>query len=568
MDLIDFVRGGLDNSRHEQVCCAIPAEFFEYPDDLAPSARHELTYRRLRRAGLTAPAAGELLADPPLLCALLERAAVADPALFHLMLLHYTLVLAPIVHFGDTNTAAIQRELTAMQSFGVVAMTEAGRSNSHLAPATIARFEPQSRNFVLSTPTPAAKKFPTTAGHPGTPKTAVVYAQLVVGDQRCGVFIFVVPLRDESGATTEGVRIVPAPNGHALPIDCAAIEFNELRLPYSAWLAAGARITPDGTFHDPNPRARLSLSMYAAPTVWRAVISASAAISRAAGVVLLRHSVNRVTMGKLAPGYPLLGMRNQQDAVLTALSRAYALTAMANHVKHRSTVDNAPAPNSAWTPWAAVDVTLPLLKSAATTTAEETVALCRLHCGAAGFTATDQLNGYRSLLHGYRTAAGDNQLINYDTARAMVEESGYQPPAEDDGPFELSFDGCLRAARNLERRLQRRLTERIAALDPFTAWNANFRLAEHTATAFADRAMLEILEREQPSLHPLWHWLGLDWAERRAVLLLDQAATSGPLLDQIEKLRTDLREQLMPRAAELAAACELPELEHPPFWDI
>lgn len=555
MDLISFVRGGISDDLAARLRDAIPADFFSYPDGLTPLDRCALTYERFRHAGLTAPPASDMLADPPALCALLERAAVADPALFHIMLLHYTLVLAPIQRFGGQNTALIRDRLEAMRSFGVVAMTEAGRSNSHVAPCTIARFEPATRSFILTTPDAAAVKFPTTAGHPRIPKTAVVYARLVAGDAERGVFTFVVPLRDETGAVAEGVVIAPAPDGQRLAVDHAAVRFRGLRVPFEAWLASGAQIAADGSFSDNASQARLAISMSTAPDVWRGVISASAAIARASAACLVTHCTGRIAMGGAAPGRPLLSQRSQQEAVITALARAYALTAVANHVKRAANATEGAA-SSTWTPWAAVDRTLPLLKAAATTGAEETAALCRVHSGAPGYAASGRLNGYRDLAHAYLSAGGDNQLILFETARGMdhASELSFEIP-----PDESTLEGCLGVAWRIELRLTRKVSGR-------TRWDAHHRLAVQAATAHADRIILEILNDGPSRLRPLFHWYGLEWCERRAGLLLDEGIVTAPLAARIASLRDELCAELMLQVDDLVAACELPELDQPYFW--
>ncbi|MFB4287284.1 hypothetical protein ACBI99_06570 [Nonomuraea sp. ATR24] len=565
MDLITFVRGGLPDEPHARLREAIPAAFFGYPRALPPPDRHALTYERFRHAGTAAPPARELLEDPRALCALLERAAVADPALFHVMLLHYTLTLVPVLRFGDERTEPVRRQLEGMERFGVVAMTEAGRSNSHLMPATVARLDARDGSFVLTTPDPAAVKFPTTAGHPAVPKLLTVYARLVDDEGDRGVFLFLVPLGD--GSVPDGVTVLPAADNHALPLDWAAVRFDGLRLPAGSWLAAGARVTDAGVVHDPLAATRPALSMCAAPYVWRGVIAASAAVTRAGAAVLTRHSAGRPTQGRLARGRPLIEHRNQQEAVLTALSRAYALTAVANHVKTGVTWTEGGAESAPiWAPWASVDLMLPLLKAAVTALAEETAGLCRTHCGAPGFVASGRLNGYRGLAHGYISAGGDNQLILFDVARAMVERDRYEPPEPAPGALDLSLGGCLDAARALETRLLDDLAARVGAPGPSGGWDPHLPQAARTATALADRVVLEILQDGPPRLRPLLSWYALDWADRRAGLLLDEGIATPPLMSRIRAARDELRAELMPLTSELVDAFELPELHEPPLW--
>ncbi|CNG39889.1 acyl-CoA oxidase [Mycobacterium tuberculosis] len=559
---------------------AVPEEFFTYPAGLTAREHQALTYARLRRAGLAAPPAADLLADPPALCALLDRAAIADPALFHLMLLHYTLALGPILRFGagQDGAARARDALESMQAAGTLLMTEVGRSNSHLSPRTIARHDPATGGFVLTTPDPRAAKFPTNTAHPAVAKTAAVYATLVHGGHERGVFVFAVPLRRPDGTVPPGVRIVPAPETTGLQIDYAAVLLDGVHVPYDAWLRDGASIDADGAFHDPagSPAARLTRSMGVAPPVWRAVISASAAITRASAGMLLAHSAGRTTLGRLAPRRPLTDYRNQQEAVLGALAAAYALTAVAAHVTapRPGTPQTGPAgqaadggPDTAWAPWSAVDRDLALLKAAATAQAQETVSACRVHSGAPGFAAVERLNAYRGLAHAYQNAGGDNELILYDTARAMADLDRYIPPdpgAPPDGGDLDSPGAWLHLARDGERRMRDRLAGRVEAAlrggDAFTAWNANLVLAARTAAACADRIVLEICAAGAGTggtggvlrLH------ALNVLERRAPDLLNEGAAPPGLLDRVWAARRRTCDELAPRAAELAAAFELP----------
>jgi acyl-CoA oxidase len=589
--LAQFVHGASPDAKtRARLEEAVPEEFFTYPGGLTARRRQALTYDRLRRAGLAAPPAAELLADPPALCALLDRAATADPALFHVMLLHYTLALGPILRFGagqdgagqdgagpdGTGAGGARESLESMASAGTLLMTEVGRSNSHLSPRTIARHDPATGGFVLTTPDAQAAKFPTNTAHPAVAKTAAVYATLVHGGQERGVFVFAVPLRRPDGTVPPGVRIVPAPETTGLPVDYAAVLFDGVHVPHGAWLRDGASIDAAGAFHDPagSPAARLTRSMGVAPPVWRAVISASAAITRASAGMLLAHSAGRATLGRLAPRRPLTDYRNQQEAVLGALAAAYALTAVAAHVTApRPQAPQAPAeggPDTAWAPWSAVDRDLALLKAAATAQAQETVSACRVHSGAPGFAAADRLNAYRGLTHAYQNAGGDNELILYDTARAMADRDRYDPPEPGAGPPDGGDLDSPRVwlflARDTERRMRDRLAARVdAALrdgDAFTAWNGNLVLAARTASACADRIVLEICAAATAAapdeLGPVLRLHALNVLDRRGPDLLNEGAAPPGILDEVWAARRRACDELAPRAAELAAAFRLP----------
>lgn len=233
---------------------AVPDSFFRVPDDLTRQERIGVAYARAAAAGRAAPEGTSLLTQPPALMALLARAACADPAMFHILLVHYTLVLAPILVSEPESRSEGMKELLAalqsMSSFGCALMTEAARSNSQVHLRTEARFDPLTREFVLHTPDADATKFPNSAGHPSTAKTAAVYAKLMAGGTDCGTFTFIVPIRDSRGAPASGVQITPAPATSALPCDFAYTRFYYKRIPFHSWLSNGAWIDESGRFHD------------------------------------------------------------------------------------------------------------------------------------------------------------------------------------------------------------------------------------------------------------------------------------------------------------------------------
>ncbi|MFD6156111.1 acyl-CoA dehydrogenase [Nocardia sp. NPDC060256] len=563
------------------VHAAIPDTFFTWPDGASRQERLSLVYARARQAGRTAPPAAELLDSPHTLSALLARAALADPDLFHILLVHYTLVLAPILRSVPADSSAgladTRAALESMDAFGSALLTEGARSNSHLHPRTQATFDPDSGGFVLHTPDADARKFPNSTGHPGVAKTGAVYAQLIVGGQERGVFVFVVPLRGPDGAVRPGVQITPAPDTFALPCDFASVRFDRMRIPLHAWLSDGAAIDADGRFHDDAGAAaeRLARTMrIGAPHVWRGVIAACAAVTQDSARILESHTATRLTMGRLAPEQGLIRYRNQQEAVLGALAAAYTLTIVSRHVvRETAATPVAPVGEATWAPWSSVDTELPLLKVFATRLALEVTASCRTHCGATGFVAHNRLNAFHGFVNSYFCAGGDNDLILMDTAHAMADPQRYRPPGPETRPADAadltSPHAWVSLARTAERYYHHRLdgclkAARRAGHDQFTGWNDNLALAQTAAAARADRIVLELLRMACHSapapVGGLLRLYALSWIERNAGFLADQRLTPTPLLDRIWDHRRALCDELLPHTTDLAAAFDLPEL--------
>ncbi|WP_330230255.1 acyl-CoA dehydrogenase family protein [Nocardia sp. NBC_00508] len=561
---------------------AVPDSAFYWPDGMAQHERLSLCYVRSRAAGRSAPPAKELIRDPRALAALLTRLAVADPVMFHICLVHYTLVLAPILESDPdaerNGLRDIRSDLESMASFGAALITESSRrSNSHLHPCTRATFDPANHDFVLDTPDGDAAKFPNNTGHPAVAKTGAVYAQLVVDGHERGMFVFIVSLRGPDGTVAPGVELTAAPDSFALASDYTYVRFNRMRIPFHTWLPDGATLDAHGGFHDPerDVDARRTRTMsIGAPLVWRSIIAASAGVTQGAAQILHTHVKDHVTMGRLAPAQPLGRYRPVQETRLGAVASAYVLAIVANHTTGRRPAQSAHhASEAIWAPWSAVDRELPLFKVIATRTCADIVERCRACCGANGFTAYNRLNAFHGWAHAYTAAGGDNSLILLDTAHGMAALNGYQPPAPEPAiasTADLTEPSTwLPLARAAEHELQRRLvisleTSRNGGADEFTAWNENLTLARTAASVHADRLLLELLSAVHDTApNPVGRLLrlyGLAWIEDRAAILMDMRLVPPDLLDRVWSRRRGLCDELEPHIADLVGVFDFPDL--------
>ncbi|MDN3243088.1 acyl-CoA dehydrogenase family protein [Glycomyces tritici] len=563
-DLAAFVTGGTDQTALRALFAG-PA--FDRPQGLTAAQSHEHMSELVRSVTSAAGPAASLLADRTRLTDLMGWAATRDPVLFHALLLHYCLCLNGIAEFSPDPVRALAA-VEERGDIGVLLMTEAGRSGSHRAIRTEARYDPAAREFVLRTPDATAVKFPTAAGLASVSRTALVYARLVVDDADCGVFAFEIRFGGAHGRP-EGMRIAPTPEVTALPVDYAAVAFAGTRLPFDAWLADSAAIGTDGRFSDPlgTREARLSRSMGVGTRTWTAMVAGCAAFTRAACAIAVRYARTRLTSDTLSADRPLIGHRFQQVELLTALADAYALTALANHAKQRTDAPTAAA-GSTWAPWSAVDATLPLLKAVASETAERVAHTCRERSGALAYAGTPLLLAHQNTAHAYLSAGGDNALIRFDTARAMCDE-GFEPP-EDAAPQGIRVtDDFLRLARACEHRLRAKLTERVTAKDgdPFEAWDGALALGAEAAAVRAERLLMEHFAAAaaasgpdaRAALERLLIMHGIGWARRRAAALTRCGLLTGAALESLEDLAHRTCDLLLPRLADLVDAFGLDE---------
>ncbi|GAA2157540.1 MULTISPECIES: acyl-CoA dehydrogenase [Glycomyces] len=536
---------------------------FDRPRDLTATQFHQHNYRRMRLLADAVGPAADLLADRARLAELSALTALRDPVLYHTVLLHYCLCLNGIVRFAPDPDAVLAR-IRADGATGVVLMTEAGRSNSHGAMRTEARFDPATREFTLRTPGPEAVKFPNTAGEHAAPKAALVYARLRNGDTDHGVFGFLVHIGGRHGVPA-GLQIRHAYESGNLPTDTVAVAFDGVRLPFDAWLSDGAAFDPDGTFTDPlgSPEARMSRSMAVGVETWISITAAVAAVSRAATAMAIRYSLTRLTADKISGTRPVLDYRNQHVELLTDLADAYALTALADPA---SQVETAAAGGAAWAPWSAVDPLLPLHKAVAVEAAWRVTMSCRERCGGLAYGGTRWPLAYQSLVDGYRSAGGDNALIRLDTARNMAANAGYAPP-QDDPPAALRTGAdFLRLAEACERRLHARLRDRLAAArkdsdEDFAVWREELEAAQDLAGVYAERLLMarfaaSVRDRAGEDLL-LLH--GAGWLRRRIGSLLRCGLAGPETLDAVDRLVGEACDRLLPHAADLVDAFGIDE---------
>ncbi|CAM3100734.1 acyl-CoA dehydrogenase [Stackebrandtia soli] len=565
-----FVRGPSNADTRNRLRALFQDPIFRQRPGLTPAQRHQLTYRRLHHlidAGIVPDK--RFFADPTSLCDVMAWAAATDPALFHTMNLHHCLFAGTVAANSDDPDRDLRHARTASGAF---LMTEAGRSNSHLAIATIARYDRENGDFVLSTPAPHATKYPTNAGHPDVATTAVVFARLLTDERDHGVFTFIVPLRTETEVHT-GVRIKPTVGTSGLDLDYATVAFDDVRVPYDRWLSDGAHIDDDGRLHDPiaTPTTRLSRSLAAAPHVWRASIAAATAVTQSAVSQAIQHSRHRVTAAGLAPGQPILGYRTQRLSLMGALADGYALTSIANAVKGDTLTadDLGSSSGQAWAPWSTVDRYLPLLKAVTVDLASTIVDECRERCGAIAFTGTDLFNQYRGLTHAYRSAGGDNLITRLDIARMLVEAAladGHAPDRSDVGDLGANPIGL---ARECENRLLSILMDRVgrarsAGVDEFGAWNEWLDLAEALAYVHGDRIVMELMgaavaarPEGRAVLADLSALHQHRWISRRAEVIANCGLMDAALTEWSRTERNRLSDRLADDAAVLIGAFDM-----------
>ncbi|MER8073257.1 acyl-CoA dehydrogenase [Streptomyces sp. NPDC094034] len=543
-----------------------------------PAERFALTYRRLRHVNDSLDVQGPLLHQRERLFPLIEWSAIADPSLFYAMFLHHCMTVGAIAEFGHgrQDLVDVLDKLAGTDWVGALLMTELGHGNSNASVRTEAVYDRARDEFVLHTPEPAAVKFPPSVGAEGLARLGVVLAQLKVDGADCGEFCFLVPLRDEHGPC-DGVRIEGRPPTAMLPLDCAVVSFDHVRVPFRHWLRDNATLTAETGFADPlgspavRARRTLSLIRYA----WEAAVVALAGTARASAAIAVRHAHRRRTNGRFAPDLPVVRYRNQQRTVFGALAGAYVAALVAKSVA----TPQAPALTAGGVR------TSFLMKVVTDRLAEQVTARCRRASGALGFLAESRFLDYQGLAHSLNAAAADNQVLLLDAAYALAAGLDYEPPAAEPAAEEsaeplpapggrdlLDHRTWLALARVRERTLHQDLLDGLrkakeSGLGEFDAWNGLLDLAERLAETHAGRLVLETVTRAVDSVTDPATRAALD--DLCALYALEEAAAhdgwylAEGLLDKdqvraIPTLLDTLCERLAPHALELADGLDVP----------
>ncbi|KAF2409486.1 Acyl-coenzyme A oxidase [Pseudomonas antarctica] len=513
--LRELANGPVDAQTHAQM-----ARIFSDPQ-LHPRANqsfhdgHRQTYQRLQHLMRQLPEGIHAFKQPQLLMAVASHAAINDPSLFMGCVIQQGLCIGTLLAFEQDHphAATWRRELEAGETLGVYALTEIGRSNSHMGACVEATFDADTRSFVLNTPNRAALKF-ANVGINNLNKVGVVFAQVTVQGQQCGVFAFVLPLSDAQGPRP-GISMSSPAEIRAVPLDYGLASFDNVRLPFDAWLRDGASISASNQFHDPlgSTDRRLIRSLFAPKNVWAMVGVGLSSVMLACSTLALTHANRRTTQARIGNGTSLLAFRTQRRALFGCLATAYVMKCFANDsarlwiegTASQASLQNTGTGDVTWTPWAAISQTLALTKALCAPAAEALATECRLRCGVAGALNLNRFADYEGMAKIYQDAGGNNRMILLDAAKVLIGQPLSEPtPPDPQGKLD-DAEYWLAMAHTLEYRLLKQVADHVAqhrgeGEDDMQIWNSQLMIVARAGEAYAHRLAIESAVRAGDSL--------------------------------------------------------------------
>ncbi|RNG20702.1 acyl-CoA dehydrogenase [Streptomyces botrytidirepellens] len=465
-------------------------DIFRYRDGLSPSERSALAYERLRVVNEGIASVEEFVTATDRLVSLHEWLGMVDGSLTTLATIHYNLFLGSLLRLDPHRTVDLA-PFTRLLRYGTVLITELGYGNNAAELETTAVHQPEADTFVLHTPSAGAQKFMPNTGPAGGSKSGLVAARLIVRGQDCGVFLFLVPLRDERGPLP-GIRIRPLSETPGSSVDHAITSFDHVVLERTALLAGDhADLTAEGAFRSAigSRRRRFLRSIQRVTTGKLCLAAAALGGARAALVIAVRYAHRRHTFAPASrTGVPLFAYRCNQTRLLGAAAHAYAASFLLREATRHCTGRDDPESAEA-------EVLVAAAKGWITWQARDIAIECRERCGAQGLLSANRIVDLLTPIESTITAEGDNLVIWTKAAADMLTGRGYSPPptpAARTGPptdrahlldllvrHELS---CLQQARN-------RLTRSSdGALD---RWNQAVNPALDLVDAYATRRAAE-----------------------------------------------------------------------------
>ncbi len=354
---------------------------------------------------------------------------------------------------------------------GCFAMTESGHGSNVQALGTTATYDPETREFVIDTPDDRARKdyIGNAALHASH---AVVFAQLVVGEESHGVHAFVVRIRDEQGAAAPGVRIEDCgPKIGLNGVDNGRLWFSGVRVARTDLLDRYAVVTDDGRyFSDIDNPDRRFFTMLGTLVQGRVCVGGAAInASKVALAIAVEYAHHRRQFGNPGSGREevLLDYGMHQRRLLPLLARTYALhfaqerVAADLHAVFSDVSDDGAAELAR----RSLEARAAGTKAMGTWHASRTIQECREACGGAGYLSVNRFDALRADTDVFTTFEGDNTILMQLVAKGLLTD--YKDAFEDlDQIGTVRFVASTAVETVLERTNARSILERLRDVVP------------------------------------------------------------------------------------------------------
>ncbi|MFL5870552.1 MAG: acyl-CoA dehydrogenase [Solirubrobacterales bacterium] len=332
-----------------------------------------------------------------------------------------------------------ERYLAEVASFelpGCFAMSETGHGSNVQRVGTTATYDPETEEFVVSTPAEDDRKdYIGNAARDA--RMAAVFCQLIVGGEDRGVHCLLVEIRDRDGNVAHGVRITDCGEKLGLNgVDNGRLHFDDARVPRENLLDRYAQVSAEGEYSSPIENANRRFFTMLGTLIQGRISVGGAAISasKSALTIAVRHGLRRRQFGPPDSDeeLPLLSFRAHRRRLMPALARTYAL-----HFTQRGVVvelarifgSDEPEDEAR----RELETRAAGLKALATWHATDTIQACREACGGAGYLSENRLGQLKADTDVFTTFEGDNTILMQLVAKSLL--TGYRDEFGELGPI-------------------------------------------------------------------------------------------------------------------------------------
>ncbi|ROQ23493.1 acyl-coenzyme A oxidase [Streptomyces sp. PanSC19] len=377
------------------------------------------------QTGMGFPAAYGGADDVGASVAAFETLAFGDLSVLVKVGVQFGLFGGAILHLGTgRHHDAYLPDLVAGRLLGCFAMTETGHGSNVQALGTVARYDAEAQEFVVTTEGDAARKdyIGNAARHA---ELAVVFAQLEVDGESRGVHALVVPVRS-GGKVLPGIEIEDDGRKMGLNgVDNGRIRFDGVRVPREALLNRFADVTPEGAYVSSidNPDRRFFTMLGTLVQGRVCVGGAGVSVAKVALTLAVKYGVRRRQF-EASPGAGeqlLLDYGLHQRRLLPLLARTYALHFAQDVVRgqlHEVFSGHEDDPQAR----RRLESRAAGTKALGTWHATRTVQECREACGGAGYLAVNRFAALKADSDVFTTFEGDNHVLLQLVAKGLLTD--------------------------------------------------------------------------------------------------------------------------------------------------
>lgn len=549
----------LDHDNHEmraELRAFLKADLFKPRHGLALADERELALARLKSLCPPSVPGGKFLSirdfltNPKRIFAAHELVGLADGSLATKMTVQFNLAGGTVLKLGTERHHALLDKMDGIEAVGCFALTELAYGNNAVMMETTAVYNETTQEFVINTPNAQAQKYWITnsAIHA---HFAVVFAQMSVRGEDCGIHAFIVSLRDPATHEPLPGRFI-ADMMHKMGcqgVDNGRLAFDHVRVPRTALLNRYSNVSEDGVFTSSIPGKRQRFIKVADQLLSGRICISSMMIGTAKQMltIAVRYASSRLCVGSSGRSdTPILAYQLQQRALAPLLARVIVCNVGLDRVKDRYTEL---LPHSGdEDKWREAVVLCCAIKPLVVWTAERVVSVCRERCGGGSYLSANRFGDAIGFAHAGITAEGDASVLMMKAAKELLvlvaqkRVSLPRTPLPPTGPpgngnfTDLDYLGQILAAR--EAALVATLMQKMRAAErsphQTAVWDVRMMqesdLVQATALAYIEAESFWAARRvaaTTPSVAPLARLYALDIVgDRAAGWLLSEGVLS------------------------------------------